>query len=116
MSSGGSNFQRPFHILLSFYVCKVQVKGCLLLIKLFPRVDNRLFQLPLTIEELDNLFDITDAIYLQLIDDCCFPRILLRNNESLKAFFTGFDSNRQCSFDRLNAPVKTKFSHHQIAG
>ena len=55
MSSGGSNFQRPFHILLSFYVCKVQVKGCLLLIKLFPRVDNGLFQLPLTIEELKTM-------------------------------------------------------------
>ncbi len=111
MSAGARNFERTFHVFLSFHFGEVEVELVFGACEFFAGVDARGFEEDFAVEEVHHFRQRDDAIDVKIVDDGGFRDIRFRNDYALHAEFAGHDCHRECSADRQDGPVERKFAH-----
>ena len=117
MPASRHDLKCPFHMLLAFHIRKVEIKLCLLGIKLSPRIYFRWYQAPLHHSKKTNHFaDTARSIYFKPVDHGCLTDVLPGHNQILEAHFTSPDGYRQSPTHQLQTPVQTQLAEHHRTG
>ena len=82
--------------------------------ELLPRIYHRRSQRIFPVEKLNDFYNVTGSIYLQVIHYRRFSRILQRQDETFESFRTGSDGDGQCPFDGQQRPVEAQLSQNHV--
>ena len=107
--------QSTLHLFLSLDICKVKLEFTLLRKEFGTCIDDRGWHQLLAVQMSNNLVNVTHAIDIEIVYYCCLANIVFRNKKSLKSHLSGFDGDRQRTFDGLQRAVQTQFAHHHVA-
>src|SRR5581483_8325336 len=101
MTAGSSDLQGAFNSCLSFNITEINVIIVLRSKKVIPGIYKRWIDRQLIFYEIDHLLERSYTVYINLVHDSSFLCVLLRKNDSFKAFPARLYGNGQSTFDGL---------------
>ena len=98
MSAGASHFEGALDVFLTLHLAEVEIVSVDLLAEHFTGVDDRWLELSLTVQEVDHVDDIVDAIDIQAVDHGGFHNVSRGDEDAVELLASRFDSHRQNAF------------------
>ena len=108
--TGGSDFKCPFYILLSTNIGKIKVETVLVLIEFLASINEAWFWMCCAFNEVDDIHERVHTIYIQVVDNGCFPLVLFWHNEGLEMVCPCTYGYWQGSAYWQQSAVKSQFS------
>ena len=109
MTAGDGDFNRAFHMRLSFHVAKIDIVVLVRGEKL-GQIAARRKQRDFAAQELKCLPQILHAVDVDLVDHGGFARVRFRNEDGLLTAAPCFERDRQNAFDRSHRTVQGKLA------